>query len=129
MSASKPFNYAYSALLIAVTATQSVAVAQSASAPQHVGPGIFLAQANSAGALPPGGHPLQELQRQWESLAMGTTPEQVVLRLGVPPLEVDNQAYLGVTLLTYTWKDAWGGKWSASFINNLLFRKVAQKSA
>lgn len=73
-------------------------------------------------------HPLRELMRVWDGIEMGSTPDQTIKLVGLAPLSQDSSVSLGVTITTLTWKDAWGGIWSAHFVFNRLVRKSASRA-
>lgn len=109
-------------------APQTLAQSQAQTPSQAGPPGYSAPQGSSAQPGEPW-HPLRELARVWDSVEMGTTPEQTIKLIGLPPLTFETSVNLGLTISTLTWKDACGGSWTAHYVFNRLARKTTSRGA
>ena len=63
-----------------------------------------------------------DLRPKWEQVAMGDTPEQVVLRMGNPNRRSEQQL-MGVVRLDLVWKDIRSQQYTARFLAGRLYAK------
>lgn len=109
-------------------APQTLAQSQ-AQAAGHAGPPSYSTQHGPSPQPGEPWHPLRELARVWDGVEMGVTPEQTIKLIGLPPLTFETSVNLGLTISTLTWKDAWGGSWTAHYVFNRLVRKTTLRAA
>ena len=97
--------------------------------PGHTSPPGYPTQHGTSTLAGEPWHPLRELARVWSGVQMRFTPEQTIELVGLPPLTYETSVNLGLTIATLTWKDAWGGSWTAHHVFNRLVRKTTSRAA